>query len=48
MLDLVLPRASNGFKPPVKSVLIKKPGATRGARYVSVESLLAYMKNLEC
>lgn len=47
MMDLVLPRVCNGFKPPVRSLLIKKPGAKRGIRYVNVASLRAYMANLE-
>ena len=47
VLDLVLPRARNGYKPPVKSVVIKSPGMKRGRRFVSVQSLRSYFSSLE-
>jgi hypothetical protein len=47
MISVVVPMACNDFKPPVKSVLIKRPGAKRGSRYVNVASLRAYMQSME-
>jgi hypothetical protein len=41
--QLILPTASNGHKPPVKSVCLRKPGAIKGARLVHLSSLLAYL-----
>ena len=36
---LVLPSAANAFKPPVKSYVIRKPGARTGVRLIDVPSL---------
>ena len=44
--ELILPSAGNGFKPPVRSRVLKKHGASRGVRLIDVESLLSYIKNL--
>lgn len=46
MLDLVLPRESNKHRPPVKSVVVKKAGTSRGTRLVNAKSLLAYLDKL--
>lgn len=43
MLALVTPNASNGNRPPVRGVLLRKPGAMRGIRLVHLPSLLAYL-----
>lgn len=47
MLNLVMPRQCNDFRPPVKSVLIKRPGAKRGSRYINAQSLRDFMASLE-
>jgi hypothetical protein len=36
---LVLPSPANAFKPPVKSYVIRKPGARTGVRLIDVPSL---------
>ncbi len=40
---LILPIAGNGYKPPVKSICLRKQGATRGTRLILLDSLLAYL-----
>lgn len=45
-LQLVLRTKGNGFKPEVESVVIKKPGASRGMRFVVFESAAAYFQKL--
>lgn len=44
--ELVLPCAANNFRPPVRSVLLKKRGASRGIRLIHVASLLGYLDQL--
>lgn len=44
---LILPCSANGYKPAVKSIVVKQKHATRGIRLIVVESLLAYLKSLE-
>ena len=44
--ELVVPCQANGFNPPVRSVLLKKQGATRGIRLIHVPSLLAHLDRL--
>lgn len=44
--ELVLPCSANGFKPPVRSVLLKKRGATRGIRLIHIPGLLEYLSCL--
>jgi hypothetical protein len=41
--DLILAKAENNFKPPVKSVVLRKPGAVRGTRLIVVQSLRDYL-----
>jgi hypothetical protein len=41
--SLILPTEANGFKPPVKSFVLRKRGARTGVRLVSWESLRAYI-----
>jgi len=41
--DLILPTAANGFKPPVRSIVLRKPGRSRGCRLIDVSSLLAFL-----
>jgi hypothetical protein len=47
MAELAVPGKDNDFKPPVKSLLIKKRGAQRGIRLINYDSLLEYLKRLE-
>lgn len=44
MYELILPCESNGFKAPVKSVCLRKPGAVKGARLIHLQSLLGYLE----
>ncbi len=37
---------ANGFKPPVKSIVVRKRGATRGIRFILFESAKAYFDRL--
>ncbi len=45
MNELVLPCATNGWNPPVKSVSLRKRGSVRGTRLVAYESLISFLKN---
>jgi len=45
MIKAVYPCAENGHKPPVRSIALKKKGAFRGTRLISVESLIAYIES---
>jgi hypothetical protein len=47
MAELAVPCAANDYKPPVKSVFIKKRGATRGIRLINYDSLIDHLKSLE-
>ena len=40
---LILPNELNGFEPPVKSVVLRKPGAIRGVRLIVLDSLREYL-----
>jgi len=44
---LVLPCAINGFKAPIKSISLRRPGTKYGVRLVSFASALAYFQKLE-
>lgn len=44
--SLILPSQANGFKPPVKSFVDLKPGASRGVRFILWESALARFRRL--
>lgn len=46
--QLVLPSARNGYRPLVRSVVLKQPGAIRGIRLISKISLLAFINSLDC
>lgn len=45
--QLVLPSEVNGFKPPVRSISMRKRGHLKGVRLVVVDSLLKYLYSLE-
>lgn len=44
--ELVVPCGANGYKPPVRSVLLKKRGAARGIRLIEKRSFFAYLNHL--
>ncbi len=46
LCELVVAGPANGFKPPVRSVLLKKRGAVRGIRLVHLPALLAHLDQL--
>ena len=39
----ILPSAANGFKPPVKSFVIRQPGSKTGIRIISYPHLRAFI-----
>jgi len=43
---LILPTPGNGFRPPVKSKVLRQPGSLRGIRLISYDSLIAYLHSL--
>jgi hypothetical protein len=43
--ELILPSKANGFKPPVRSVSLRKTGQLRGVRLIVLESLLNYLRS---
>jgi hypothetical protein len=47
MTELVVPGPANEHRPPVKSVVIRKRGATRGIRLISYDSLMNHLASLE-
>ena len=44
LYELISPNEDNGFKPPVKSVSLRKPGQTKGTRLIVLPSLLDYLR----
>ena len=44
--ELTIPGPANDFQPPVKSVVLRKRGATRGIRLISYDSLMAHLNDL--
>jgi hypothetical protein len=45
--ERVLPTPRNEFKPPVRSIVSKQKGATRGIRFIVFESAKSYFDALE-
>jgi hypothetical protein len=46
--ELILPCEANDFRPPVRSVVLRKRGAQTGIRLVDLDSLRAYLaQNVE-
>lgn len=43
MCNLVLPCQENGYRPPVRSIVIRRPKAKTGVRLVDVASLRQYL-----
>ena len=44
--DRILPSAKNNFKPEVRSISVKQPGAKRGIRFILFESAKQYFDTL--
>ena len=44
---LVLSCKANGFRPPVKSVSLRRPGCMKGKRLILLASLLGYLRTLQ-
>ena len=44
LYDLISPNEGNGFKPPVKSLSLRKSGQTKGTRLIVLQSLLDYLR----
>lgn len=44
--ELAIPCAVNGYRPPVRSILIKRRGAARGIRLINRQSLYEYLQHL--
>jgi hypothetical protein len=42
--ELVLPCPANEFKPPVKSIVLRRKGAVKGCRLIYLKSLLDYLE----
>ncbi len=42
--NLVLPCKENGFRPPVRSVSLRRPGQTKGVRLVVFDSLMEFLR----
>ena len=40
---LILPCPSNDFRPPVKSVSLRRPGAQKGKRLIHLQGLLSFL-----
>ena len=45
--ELILPTAANGFRPPVKSFVLRRNGARTGIRIISYASLVSYILDHE-
>ena len=41
--SLILPNPANDFRPPVKSVSLRRPGTQKGKRLIHLQSLLSYL-----
>jgi len=46
LTELTVPCEANGFRPPVKSAVIKKRHALRGIRLINVPSLMEHLEAL--
>jgi hypothetical protein len=42
--ELILPSAANGYRPPVRSYSLKRPGQIRGVRLISLPDLLRHIE----
>jgi len=48
MNELILPSKINRNRPPVESKVIRNKGQVKGVRLVVFDSLMAYLRGLEC
>lgn len=46
MNELILPTRINSFRPPVRSVSLRRRGSKKGARLIVLQSLLDYLHGL--
>lgn len=46
LCELTVPSPVNDYRPPVKSVVLRKRGAVRGIRLISYDSLMGYLSSL--
>ena len=44
--EIILPTPANGFRPPVKSIVERKPGNAKGRRFIVFESARRYFEHL--
>lgn len=44
MNELILPTKGNEYRPPVKSVSLRKRGAVRGVRLIPTDDLIRYLR----
>lgn len=44
---LILPCKENDFRPPVKSVSLRRPGYTKGKRLIVLASLLEFLRGVQ-
>ena len=42
--ELILPTAANGYRPPVRSYSLKRPGQIRGIRLISLPDLVRHIE----
>jgi hypothetical protein len=42
--ELILPTAANGYRPPVRSFSLKRPGQIRGVRLISLADLVRHIE----
>src|SRR5579859_7145493 len=45
MCELILPCPANGHKPPVRSVVLRASGKSRGVRLIDYASLISYLNS---
>lgn len=45
--ELILPNEQNGYKPPVRSFVLRRKGASTGVRLIDAESLFNYIRQHE-
>ena len=45
--QLILPCSANHYRPPVKSISLRRPGCAKGKRLISLASLLDHLRDLQ-
>lgn len=46
LYTLVTPSKENGYKPPIKSISLRRRGMQKGVRLISYDSLMQYLRGL--